>query len=256
MFILDEIIAYKKKEVEALKKRRPIREKDIKIRPSHDVFSRALVKPDRISIIAEIKRASPSAGVIRSSFEPERIANIYEKNGASAISVLTERRFFNGDIDYLPLIKKAVDLPVLRKDFIIDPYQIYESNIYGADALLLIATALSFNILKDLLELTNKLGMEALIEVHNKDDLKKAVSAGANVIGINNRDLKTLKVDLNTSLELINHIPEGKVVVAESGINTKEELLTLKKAGFNAALIGTSLMRAEDIGEKLKEFTI
>lgn len=255
MPILDEIVARKKKEVEALKKRRPIKEEEIRIRPSHDVFSRALAKPGRISIIAEIKKASPSTGLICSSFEPERIAGIYEKNGASAISVLTERHFFKGSIDYLPLVKKATNLPVLRKDFIIDPYQVYESNIYGADAILLIAVALSFNELKNLLELTNEVGMEALVEVHNKEDLEKAISTGASVIGINNRDLKSLKVDLNTSLELIKYIPKEKVTVTESGINKREELLTLKEAGFNAALIGTSLMRAKDIGEKLREFT-
>lgn len=255
MPILDEIVARKKKEVEALKKERPIREEEVRIRPSHDLFSKALVKPGRISIIAEIKKASPSAGIICPSFEPERIANIYKKNGASAISVLTERHFFKGNIDYLPLVKKATSLPVLRKDFIIDPYQVYESNIYGADAILLIAAALSFNELKNLIELTNELGMEALVEVHNKDDLEKAISTGANVIGINNRDLKSLKVDLNTSLELIKHIPKERFTVTESGIDNREELLTLKEAGFNAALIGTSLMQAKDIGEKLREFT-
>lgn len=255
MSVLDEIIAHKREEVEASKKRGPLKEEKAKTRPSYDVFSRALVKPGRISIIAEIKRASPSAGVICPSFEPERIAGIYKENGASAISILTESHFFKGNIDYLPLVKKATNLPVLRKDFIIDPYQVYESNIYGADAILLIAAVLSFNELGNLLRLTKQLGMEALVEVHNKDDLEKAISIGANIIGINNRDLKSLKVDLKASLELIKYIPKEKIAVTESGINNREELLILKEAGFNAALIGTSLMQAKDIGKKLREFT-
>ncbi|MCD6255780.1 MAG: indole-3-glycerol phosphate synthase TrpC [Deltaproteobacteria bacterium] len=255
MSILREIVDYKKAEVEVLKKKRPIREEEIRARQFHHVFSRALIGPDKISIIAEIKRASPSLGPIRPSLEPGRIASIYEKNGAAAISVLTERHFFKGDIDYLPLIKKEVSLPILRKDFIIDSYQVYESNIYGADAILLIVSILPPDLLKDLIVLTNELGMEALVEVHNREELEKAILAGADIIGVNNRDLKTLKIDLNTSLELIKYIPQEKVTVVESGINTKEELLTLEEAGFDAALIGTALMKARDIGEKLREFT-
>ena len=151
-------------------------------------------------------------------------------------------------------IKTAVKLPILRKDFIIDPYQVYETKLYGADALLLISTVLSVQQLKKLLNLTHKLGMEALVEVHNEKDLKKALEAGARMVGINNRNLNTLKVDLQTCLCLKEKVPEDKILVAESGIKTREDILSLEKAGFEAALIGTALIQAQDIGKKLKEF--
>jgi len=255
MSVLDNIITQKKKEIETLKKHKPLDETvaEFNLYPKRS-FSQAITHSEEISIIAEIKRASPSLGVIRADFEPLKIAKTYEENGASAISVITDKKFFQGDINFLPEVKTAVELPILRKDFIIDPYQVYETKLYGADALLLISTVLSVQQLKKLLNLTHKLGMEALVEVHNEKDLKKALEAGARMVGINNRNLNTLKVDLQTCLCLKEKVPEDKILVAESGIKTREDILSLEKAGFEAALIGTALIQAQDIGKKLKEF--
>ncbi len=255
MSVLDNIITQKKKEIETLKKHKPLDETvaEFNLYPKRS-FSQAITHSEEISIIAEIKRASPSLGVIRADFEPLKIAKTYEENGASAISVITDKKFFQGDINFLPEVKTAVKLPILRKDFIIDPYQVYETKLYGADALLLIATVVSIPQLKNLLNLTHKLGMEALVEVHNEKDLKKALEAGARIVGINNRNLNTLKVDLQTCLCLKEKVPEDKILVAESGIKTREDILSLEKAGFEAALIGTALIQAQDIGKKLKEF--
>ena len=255
MSVLDNIITQKKKEIETLKKHKPLDETvaEFNLYPKRS-FSQAITHSEEISIIAEVKKASPSLGVIRADFEPLKIAKTYEENGASAISVITDKKFFQGDINFLPEVKTAVELPILRKDFIIDPYQVYETKLYGADALLLISTVLSVQQLKKLLNLTHKLGMEALVEVHNEKDLKKALEAGARMVGINNRNLNTLKVDLQTCLCLKEKVPEDKILVAESGIKTREDILSLEKAGFEAALIGTALIQAQDIGKKLKEF--
>jgi indole-3-glycerol phosphate synthase len=255
MSVLNSIIAHKKKEVETLKKDRSLDETvlNFNLYPKRS-FSEAITHSKEISIIAEIKKASPSLGIICSDFEPVRIAKIYEENGASAISVITDKTFFQGNIKFLPKVKTAVKLAVLRKDFIIDAYQVYETKLYGTDALLLIATTLSTQQLKNLLTLTHKLGMEALVEVHGEKDLEKALKAGARIIGINNRNLKTLKVDLKTCLSLKTTVPEDKILVAESGIKTREDILLLEKAGFQAVLIGTALMQAKDIDKKLKEF--
>ena len=255
MSVLDNIIAHKKKEIETLKKHKPLDETvaEFNLYPKRS-FSQAITHSEEISIIAEIKKASPSLGIIRADFEPLKIAKLYEENGASAISVITDKKFFQGDINFLPEIKTAVKLPILRKDFIIDPYQVYEAKLYGADALLLISTVLSVQQLKKLLNLTHKLGMEALVEVHDEKDLEKALKIEAKIIGINNRNLKTLKVDLNTCLLLKERVPEEKILVAESGVKTREDILLLEKAGFQAVLIGSALMQAEDIGKKLKEF--
>ena len=255
MSVLDNIITQKKKEIETLKKHKPLDETvaEFNLYPKRS-FSQAITHSEEISIIAEIKKASPSLGVIRADFEPLKIAKTYEENGASAISVITDKKFFQGDINFLPEVKTAVELPILRKDFIIDPYQVYETKLYGADALLLIAAVVSIPQLKNLLNLTHKLGMEALVEVHNEKDLKKALEAGARMVGINNRNLNTLKVDLQTCLCLKEKVPEDKILVAESGIKTREDILSLEKAGFEAALIGTALIQAQDIGKKLKEF--
>jgi len=257
MSVLAKIIQHKKKEVEALKKQRPLDETifEFTLYPSI-TFSEAISRPGRLNIIAELKKASPSSGLIRPDFDPVKIACIYAQNGVSAISVITDKKFFQGDIKYLAEVKTAVNLPVLRKDFIIDPYQIYEAKLYGADAILLIATALSERQLKDLLDLTYEVGLEALVEVHDEKDLEKALKVEAKIIGINNRNLKTLKTDINTCLKLVNQIPKDKIKVAESGIKTKADINIIKNAGFNAVLIGTVLMQAKDIGKKLKELCL
>ncbi len=204
-------------------------------------------KEDPYRIIAEVKKASPSKGVIREDFDPLFIAQQYSKAGASAISVLTEPHFFQGDLEYLTGIRRYVPTPLLRKDFIIDKYQVLEAAVYGADFVLLIATALSKDKLKELLNFTWHLGMDALVEIHDKNDLKKAIFAGADIIGINHRNLETFEMDMHLSEKLIPLIPNGKIIVAESGISDKETIKDLSKIGVDAFLIGEYFMRQDDI---------
>lgn len=207
-------------------------------------FKEAVSRENRINIIAEIKRASPSRGLIISSdFHPDEIAKVYEKNGASAISVLTEKEFFKGELDFISLVKSATNIPILRKDFIIDEYQIYQSRVYGADAILLIVRILSLQRLKDYLKLASDLFLDCLVEVHDEKELEVAMDVGAEIIGINNRDLDTFEVDLTTTLRLAP-LAKGKIIVSESGIKTKDDISRLKKVGVNAFLIGEALMKA------------
>jgi len=208
---------------------------------------------DPYRIISEVKKASPSKGVIREDFDPLSIAQSYERGGASAISILTEPHFFQGSLDYLAEIRRYVGIPLLRKDFIVTKYQIVEALVYGADFLLLIAAALSKKELKELLAYTRHLGMEALVEVHDKKDLTKAIYAGADIIGINHRNLKTFEMDMNLCYDLIPMIPNGKIIVAESGIYEHGQLEDLSKAGVDAFLVGESLMRQENEEEALKK---
>lgn len=252
---MDEILRNKGEEVSRSKREFPLESllKKIDSSPSVKALGPALTGKDRISIIAEVKRASPSKGMIREDFDPAEIAKIYEENGADAISVLTEESFFQGKPEYLTEVKRVATLPVLRKDFIIDEYQIYESRILGADAILLIVAALSDAQLRDFLGLAEELGMDCLMEVHDRRELERALSVGANIIGINNRDLKTFKADLTRTLDLLPHIPEGKVVVSESGIHDLKGVLDLRRRGVDAVLVGEVLMRAGDIGNKLRE---
>jgi len=210
-------------------------------------------KEDPYRIIAEVKKASPSKGVIKEDFDPLQIAVEYEKGGANAISVLTEPHFFQGDIEYITGIRRYVKLPLLRKDFIIDKYQLLEALVYGADFVLLIAKALSKKELKDLLNYTWHLGMNALVEIHDKEDLKKAIFAGADIIGINHRNLETFEMDMQLCHKLIPLIPNGKIIVAESGINNKEIVKELHNIGVDAFLIGEHFMRQENIQESLKK---
>lgn len=205
------------------------------------------------NIIAEVKKASPSKGVIRAVFDPVEIARTYEDYGAIALSVLTDKKFFQGSFEYLKKIKFNTRLPLLDKDFIIESYQIYQARYFGADAILLIAAVLSDYELKSFLELANELGIAALVEVHTLEELKRVLLTKSPIIGINNRDLTTFKVTIETSLNLINYIPEGTIVVSESGIDTKSALTKLYAAGFDAFLIGEALMRANNIGSKLSE---
>jgi indole-3-glycerol phosphate synthase len=204
-------------------------------------------------IIAEIKKASPSEGVIRRDIDVNGIAQSYQKNGASAISVVTDRSFFQGNIEWIGEIKKAASLPVIRKDFVIDEKQVYESKAAGADAMLLIAAILDEVKLKDLYTLCYELGMESLVEVHTIQELEKAMRIGAEIIGINNRNLKSFGVDNSTFSSIAEHIPNDKIVVAESGIHSREDLLYMKNANAYAVLIGTHFMRAPDPGKALAE---
>ena len=256
--IIDEIINNKKMELDRLKADFPVRGlvQGLKMRikqlpPARD-FIKA-VKGDGIKIIAEVKKASPSKGIIRKNFAPVEIARIYEANGASAISVLTEEKYFQGCTDHLKEIKDAVSIPILRKDFIFDEYQVYESRAAGADAILLIAGILEKKAIDEFLALSHSLGMSCLIEVHNEDDLEKVLSTKAKLIGINNRDLKTFKTDIKNTLNLAPKIPKGRVVVSESGINSYNDIDLLRRKGVHIFLVGEAIMREKDIGKKLKE---
>lgn len=215
-------------------------------------FTRSLTVPGR-RIIAEIKRASPSKGLIRGDFNPVSIARNYAAHGAAALSVLTEERFFQGSLQHLENVRTAVDLPLLRKDFIVDPYQMVEAKSYGADAVLLIAALLEPIAIRELREMAEALSLDALIEVHSRNELEAALGAGAKVIGINNRDLRTFEVSLSTTEELASLVPPGTTVVCESGIDRIEAIRRVEKLGVHVFLIGESLMRAPDPGAKLSE---
>lgn len=205
-------------------------------------------------IIAEVKKASPSKGVIKADFDPLIIAKAYELGGADAISVLTEPHYFQGNLEYLTQIRRYVPTPLLRKDFIIDEYQILEAVVYGADFILLIAKTLSKAELKHLLEYALRLGLEVLVEIHDKEDLVKAIFAGANIIGINHRNLETFEMDMSLTEKLMPLIPQGKIIVAESGLNDKETIQHLSKIGADAFLIGEYFMRQPDIQTALEAF--
>lgn len=255
MTILDDINRHKIAEVAESKRRTPLdtlKERIPKI-PAAKSFSAALRSGANIRIIAEIKKASPSLGVIRKDFHPVEIARIYEAGGAAAISVLTDEKFFQGSLTYLTEVKRTVGLPALRKDFIIDPYQIYEARAAGADAILLIAAMLSGNEIQDYLALSGELGMECLVEVHSEEELKNVLQTSAHIIGVNNRDLATFVTDMTTTLRLRQMIPDGKIVVSESGIKTRGDVETLLKAGVGALLVGEILMKSQDISAKLRE---
>jgi indole-3-glycerol phosphate synthase len=213
-------------------------------------FSAALCR-DGLNVLAELKPASPSRGVIREPFEPVELAQALEAAGACALSVLTEGEFFRGSLKNLRDARKAIQLPVLRKDFIFDPWQVWETRANDADSFLLIVAALGDGLLRDLILLGRELGMEPLVEVHTAEELDRALAAEARIIGVNNRDLKTLMVDVNTSFELIGRVPQECIAVSESGIRTYGELQELQSAGFDAFLIGTRLMLSPDPGAAL-----
>lgn len=207
-------------------------------------------------IIAEIKKGSPSEGIIRAEVDVEAIAKSYQQNGASAISVVTDKTFFYGDISWIKRIKSAADLPVIRKDFVLDEKQVYESKVAGADAVLLIAAILDEAKLQELYALVYKLGIEALVEIHTEKELQVALNIGAEIIGINNRNLKSFNVDNSTFSTLAVTIPDDKIVVAESGIHSREDFLFMKEQGADAVLIGTHFMRAAEPGEALRQLRI
>ncbi len=255
--ILDQIVADNLRELEARKRNLPLEElKRVALtQPPPLDFASALCG-DCIRLIAEVKRASPSKGVIRPDFNPVEIARTYASNGASTISVLTENRYFQGSLDHLKDISNALGskrLPLLRKDFIHDSYQVYESRAYGADSLLLIVAILTPGKLGELLQLSHELGMDCLVEVHNEAELEIALGSGARVIGINNRDLSTFTVDLATTERLRPLIPRDRIVVSESGIKDRSDMEKLGRWRVDAVLIGECLMLAPDIAAKMKE---
>jgi len=249
---LEKILVEKRKEVDILKNRNRSTHGDNNVPPIRD-FKGVISVPDKISLIAEIKFASPSAGIICKKTDPVTIGKIYEKAGAAAISLLTDKKFFGGDLNHLSRLKNAISLPVLRKDFIIDKVQVKESFLGGADATLLIARILSHRQLKNLRNICHDLGMAALVEVHDRQDIEKAVACGADIVGINNRDLNTFNVSLETTLKLAPLVPEGHIIVSESGVKNKGDLQLLKQAGIQAVLVGTGLMKSKDIGKKTRE---
>ena len=251
MSFLKEVIKSKKSELEKSKKLLPITKLKSKLKKSELDFKSSISK-NGLNIIAEIKKASPSEGIIRKEFNHLEIAKIYAECPVSAISVLTEKKYFSGSIFFLSDIRNVVNIPLLRKDFIIDEYQIYESRHYGADAILLILTILGDNTIRRFISLAKKYSMACLVEAHNEEEVKRAIVCGADIIGINNRDLSTLRMDKSTAERLVKLIPRDKTIVAESGYETKEEIIKLK-GNVNAVIIGSSLMRAVDIKRQLKE---
>jgi indole-3-glycerol phosphate synthase len=255
MSILKKILATKKADLQRLQQAYPLADLERRVSdvPATRDLRAALTKTDQISIIAEIKKASPSAGMIRADFDPLTIAAIYEKHGASAISVLTEEKYFQGSMEYLKAIRRECGVPLLRKDFIFDPYQLVEARVNGADAVLLIAEVLEQPALVDLVEKAERLDMQALVEIHDDENLNRALDSGSRMIGINNRDLRTFETRLTHTLDLMPRIPAGYCVISESGIATRQDLSQLKKAGVQAVLVGETLMRADDIGAKMDE---
>lgn len=253
--LLSKIIEQKRLEVAEAKAKVPPQEVKTRAEGAYikSTFKRNVSRKGHINLIAEIKKRSPSKGVIRPDFDPLQIALTYQASGASAISVLTDERFFDGKPEYLRTVKERVTIPVLRKDFIIDEYQVYEAAAWGADAILLIAHILTQEELNRFYSLAKDLGMDVLVEVHNEEELDKALRSHAGIIGINNRDLSNFNVDIETTQRLIHLIPENKVIVSESGISTYEEIMFLKSLGVNAVLIGETFMRADNIGDKVRE---
>ena len=255
MTSLEEILEYKRN---ALKEKRSFflsLKAKINQAPqlSSGVFKEAISKPGQIQLIAEIKKASPSAGIIREDFNPLEIAKIYIKHGAAALSVLTEEKYFLGNPKFIKEISENYKIPILTKDFIIDEGQVYEARLNGASAILLIVAALQDSALKHLMTVARSLGMDCLVEVHDEEELKRALACGVEIVGINNRDLKTFKVDLKTAERLIPKIPKEKVIVVESGLQTHNDVEKFKKIGAHAVLIGETFMRSKDIGKKVDE---
>jgi indole-3-glycerol phosphate synthase len=252
--ILDKILATKKQEVERQKRTVPLSRllASIARRKAPLALTTAL-KGDGIKLIAEVKKASPSKGVLLPDFDPVALAKTYAENGSAAISVLTDTEYFQGSPEHLAAIRQAVSLPLLHKDFIYDEYQVYESAACGADALLLIAAILETKRLEKMIAVSRSLGLGCLVEVHDEGELKKALQSGAEIIGINNRNLKTFEVDLDTTRRLMPFIPEDKIVISESGISRREDVKKLEEWGVDAMLIGEALVTARNIPEKIKE---
>jgi indole-3-glycerol phosphate synthase len=261
--ILDDIIANTRGEV--TERRRRVSLPDMRARAEQSLATRdfaGALGREHVALIAEIKRASPSRGTLRADVDPVRVARVYAANGASAISVLTDARYFNGSLADLEVVRAAVDVPVLRKDFIVDEYQVYESRAHQADAILLIVRALADSQLRDYLALAQSCGLSALVEIHDEAELVRALAADARIIGINNRNLADFTVSLETTERLAARIPAkrcgiydppGKIIVAESGVFTSADVERVARAGAHAVLVGEALMQAENVGAKVQE---
>jgi indole-3-glycerol phosphate synthase len=252
---LTEILNYKKREVEKKKAELDLQKLRERITKRFDQrsFAQALRQEHRVALIAEVKKASPSAGIIRPDFHPTSIARSYEEGGANALSVLTDEKFFQGHLKYLLQARSATNLPCLRKDFVIDEYQIWEARLAEADAVLLIVAALTPKELMDFQGVAMEAELDALVEVHDEKELDIALEVGARIIGINNRNLQTFEVDLKTTEQLVPKIPKGTTIVSESGIQTADHLKRLRDIGVHAVLVGESLMRQKDVAEATKK---
>lgn len=249
--ILDEIVAHKRLEIAAAQHARPLSELEARLAdapPVRDFRASLLAAAPRLGLIAEIKKASPSAGVIRADFDPVAIARIYEQHGANCLSVLTDEKYFQGHLDFLTAVRHATAVPVIRKDFIIDRYQVVEARVAGADCILLIAECLDDCQLRDLYFFASELGLETLIEIHDAENLDRVLKLEPGLIGINNRDLKAMVTDLNHTVRLAARIPADCLLVSESGIKTFADVQKLEQAGARAMLVGESLMKQPDIG--------
>jgi indole-3-glycerol phosphate synthase len=254
---LDKIVAAKAKEVEALKINfsLPRAEKQISEMPSCLGFTRAITtdRKRETGLIAEVKKASPSKGLIRADFDPVELAKAYENAGADCISVLTDEQYFQGNNTYLTAIRQQVKVPILRKDFTIDFRQIYEARLIGADAILLIAAILTTGQMREYLQISRMIGLDALVEVHDREELERVLELDADLIGINNRNLKTFVTDLKTTEQLIGLIPQSKTIVSESGIAHAEEIQYLRHAGADAVLIGETFMRNANVEQAVED---
>jgi indole-3-glycerol phosphate synthase len=256
--ILKKIVDHKRGEVASAMAARPLCELRAMVSglPVTLGFASALEKSagsSKTAVIAEVKKGSPSKGIIRADFDPLRIAATYAENGATCLSVLTDSRFFLGELSYIPAIRRIVNVPILRKDFIFDPYQIFEARVAGADAVLLIAAMLELSSMRELISQAGELGLDVLLEVHDERELESALETDCGLIGINNRNLRTFETDLATTERLAGLVPKERLIVAESGINNREDVVRLSRAGARAFLIGESLMREPDVGAKLRE---
>ena len=261
--ILHKIVKHKEKELSIRKANIPIdilvercSSKLFEAKSGLTGFKEAISRTGSVNIIAEIKGRSPSRGIIKENFDPCEVASIYEQNGAAALSILTDEKFFGGSLEHLLQIRRNVSLPILRKDFIIDEYQIYEAALSGAKAVLLIVRILTDHQLKKFLHLTSFLNMDALIEINCEDDLQRALDGGAEIIGINNRDLATFTVNLEATLRLAPKVPSDRIIVSESGVTSSEDVKRLVASGVHSILIGTVLMEAKEPAKKIRELLL
>lgn len=253
MTILDQIMQERMADVDEARERIPehVLQRQASTRTHHSLKQRLAARGDQTCIIAEMKKASPSAGLLRSEYDPASIANLYEQNGACGISVLTEPRHFQGSVEHLRQVRAVTELPLLRKDFMVDPYQVIEAAAWGADVILLIAAALDDHRMHLLYQTALSLGMDVLAEVHTEDELQRVLPMEHAILGVNSRNLKTLTTDLATAHSLAVQLPAGRVAIAESGISRREEIDALEQAGYAGFLIGESLLRCEDAGSAL-----
>jgi indole-3-glycerol phosphate synthase len=253
--VLDQIVADKRQEIEQAKTLCPLHELEAQLADARQVrdFVAALKNADEIGLIAEVKKASPSAGIIREDFDPVEIALTYQENGAACLSVLTDEPYFQGHLDYLKAVRAAVEIPVMRKEFIIDPYQVVEARAAGADCILLIAECLNDCNLRELYFQASDLGMECLIEIYDPENLERVLKLDPPLLGINNRDLKTFVTELSHTTDLAKDVPDETLLVSESGIRTYEDVLHLKQFGVKGILVGESLMRQDDIGLAVRQ---